>query len=589
MLTASLRFRGPDAERTWANGCVGFGHTMLRTTDEALTERQPCTLDGRVWITADLRIDGRPDLIRQLVGAGRSARITSPDPELVLHAYDVWGETLVDHLIGDFAFAIWDAQRRKLFCVRDHLGVKPFYYAEIGEMFVFSNTVGCIRMCPGVSASLDEEAIADFLLVGCNQNRGTTTFSDIKQLPAGHAMSVSAAGSRQKKFWQIPHPVEVQYQRSTDYVEHFQELLHQAVADRLRTNNAAILMSGGLDSPAVAVHVNETLRTRNSSNGLRALTVTSDMKGPDVDANLASLVATQLGIPLTLLDAGGYKAFKDWFDADMRRPEPQDEPLRALVRDELRWVAAENRVLFTGYDGDTLLMPSRGSHVRNKLKNHRFLSLAHDAFTFLALQRRLPRSRALVALRLKLTHTDDSADYPTWLDPDFESKVAARDRWHATFHVHIPPEYELRAKAYRLWVNPYWNALLTSQDPGVTGINVEWRHPMADIRLIRFCMSLPQVPWCIGKHLIRASMKGRLPSRVLRRPKVPLGFVPMFSSPLEARQLADELATGSGIRRFVLPDIVPRLDTISARGLDWHNIRPYNLANWLRVTAHAQH
>src|SRR5271163_1529243 len=103
-----LAFRGPDAQETWIGGNAGFGHTMLRTTWEAEHERQPCSLDGQIWITADARIDDRRNLIDKLTAEGRHVVSTAPDVELILHAYEVWSQNCIDHLLGDFAFAIWD-------------------------------------------------------------------------------------------------------------------------------------------------------------------------------------------------------------------------------------------------------------------------------------------------------------------------------------------------------------------------------------------------------------------------------------------------------------------------------------------------
>ncbi len=154
-MTASLAFRGPDAQVTWADGPVGFGHTLLRTTFESEHEQQPCSLDGQVWITADARIDDRANLIDKLAAHGREASLDVPDVELILHAYHVWGEKCVEHLLGDFAFAIWDGRERRLFCARDHFGVKPFFYAVVGGCFVFSNTLNCVRLHPGVSGRFE--------------------------------------------------------------------------------------------------------------------------------------------------------------------------------------------------------------------------------------------------------------------------------------------------------------------------------------------------------------------------------------------------------------------------------------------------
>src|SRR5262245_60324996 len=100
-MTKCLAFRGPDAQTTWSEGPVGLGHALLRTADESKDEQQPCSLDGNVWITADARVDGRQDLVRALRGRGREVTEAVPDVVLILHAYHVWGEECVQHLLGD--------------------------------------------------------------------------------------------------------------------------------------------------------------------------------------------------------------------------------------------------------------------------------------------------------------------------------------------------------------------------------------------------------------------------------------------------------------------------------------------------------
>src|SRR5206468_123742 len=99
----------------------------------------------------------------------------------LLRAYRTWGEDCVDHLLGDFAFAVWDGPQQRLFCARDHLGVKPFFYACLGQTVVFSNTLDCIRQYSAASEKLNDLAIADFLLFGLNQNPVTTSFADIQR------------------------------------------------------------------------------------------------------------------------------------------------------------------------------------------------------------------------------------------------------------------------------------------------------------------------------------------------------------------------------------------------------------------------
>ena len=146
-----LSFRGPYARDTWTSGPVGMGHTLLRVSRSSVNERQPFTLDGQFSIVADARLDSRSELRERLMAAGRDVRRVAFDAELILHAYALWGEDCVLHLRGDFSFAIWDAQRRTLFCARDHFGIRPFYYAEAEDYFVCSNTLDCVRLHPSVS------------------------------------------------------------------------------------------------------------------------------------------------------------------------------------------------------------------------------------------------------------------------------------------------------------------------------------------------------------------------------------------------------------------------------------------------------
>src|SRR5438552_13183588 len=173
-MTDFMTFRGPDEQRIWVDGNVGFGHTLLRTTFESEHEHQPFTLDGRVWIVADARVDAQADLIAKLASRGEEVERGVPDVELLLRAYLAWGEDCVDHLLGDFAFAIWDGPKRRLFCARDHLGVKPFFYAASSSCVILSNTLNALRLHPSVSDALNELAIGDFLLFDFNQDAATT-------------------------------------------------------------------------------------------------------------------------------------------------------------------------------------------------------------------------------------------------------------------------------------------------------------------------------------------------------------------------------------------------------------------------------
>ena len=279
-LTAFLDFRGPDARHEWVGGEVGLGHTLLRTS-RLEAEHQPLSLDGEVWITADARIDGQAELRRKLKASCREVPATAHDAALILHAYSVWGEECTGHLIGDFAFAIWDGRRKRLFCARDHFGVKPFFYALVNGCFVFSNTLNCVRAHPRVGSTLNELAIADFLLFERNQDPTTTIYGEVRRLAPAECLTVDATGVKARRYWTLPFEARVQYRAAGEYVERFEELLGLAVADRVRTDRVSFTMSGGMDSAGVAATASARLSSNTSPLALHANTTVYDWLMPD--------------------------------------------------------------------------------------------------------------------------------------------------------------------------------------------------------------------------------------------------------------------------------------------------------------------
>ncbi|HLF31621.1 MAG TPA: hypothetical protein VI566_11415, partial [Xanthomonadales bacterium] len=123
-MQATLAHRGPNGSNVWLDGPAGFGQLMLHTTAESLRERLPWQHpESQLVITADARIDNRSDLSRSLQ-LSDSESSAMPDSQFILAAYMRWGDDCVDHLLGDFAFVIWNPRTRQLFCARDHLGVR---------------------------------------------------------------------------------------------------------------------------------------------------------------------------------------------------------------------------------------------------------------------------------------------------------------------------------------------------------------------------------------------------------------------------------------------------------------------------------
>ena len=342
-MTKFMSFRGPDAQDVWIDGNVGFGHTLLRTNGE----EQTFSFGRDVWITADARIDG-------------AATTDLTDVDQIVRAYETWGEDCVNHLIGDFAFAIWDKRLRRLFCARDHFGVKPFFFARVGNSFLFSNTLNVLRLDRRVSDELNETAIRDYLEFGLNQDLATTTFRDIQRLPAAHTLLLANGSVTTRQYWAPAVKNKIRFRDPQSYVDRFNELLTSATRDRLRTNRVSISMSGGLDSPSLAVIARDLLRQTGRPAVLQAYSTVYDKLIPDEERHYSTVAAASIEVPIHHLSADVYSLFEERQAGDLDQPEPfLLSPLAGQFNDLLRLMAGNARVALTGYDGDALMNEPR--------------------------------------------------------------------------------------------------------------------------------------------------------------------------------------------------------------------------------------
>ncbi len=578
-MTDYLAFRGPDAQETWSQGPVGLGHALLHTVDDTRADSQPLTLDGQVWIVADARVDARGELRGKLRSHGCRDLEEATDAELILQSYLVWGEECVRHLIGDFAFAIWDEPRQRLFAARDHLGVKPFYYARKGNFLIFSNTLNCLRMHPEVSDELNDLAIADFLMFGFNQDPATTSFIDIQRLPPSHSLTWQDGALQFRRYWNLPQEGPLRYRRPTEYVEHFKELLDLAVADRLRTRRVGVFLSGGLDSPIVAAAAKRLLAARGGAFDLRAYSLAYDRLIPDQERHWSSLMAQHLGIPISHLLGDDYGLYEGWEGGALPLPEPYPFPGVGIWADLTAQAASRSRVILTGDGADPLLAPSP-SYVRRLFRSFQWGRLAVEMGRSLLSCRVMPRMGFRTLLRR--LQSRGSHPYPPWLNPDLAARLDLPERWRR-FSREPLPSHPLRPEAIGVLMNRQWQLYFEQvYDPGGSGQAVEVRFPLFDVRLVNFALALPPLPWCVDKFLMREAGRGVLPEAGRRRPKAHLAGTPegaLLRQP--ASRWVDHFTPAPGLARYVRRSAIPPVAGAEDEEKALDNLQPLSINIWL--------
>ena len=584
-MTERLAFRGPDATQFWIRPGAGFCFTLLRTGPAPQSNTQPCTVDGRVWLLGDVRLDGRDDLWRELEQAGESIQEAATDEELILRAWRQWGEQGLAKLLGDFSFALWDETAKQLWCLRDMTGARPFFYASSTDSLCFSNTLDVLRLFPGVSSALDRQFIGDFLINESSLDAWRTVYQDIRRLPPGHFLKHSRGELSVRRCAAFPIEEPLWLKRPADYVERFQCLLESAVVDRLPHNPSAIFLSGGLDSTSVAAVATRIAKRRGTPGLSLAFTADSRPLFDDQESTLASRVATELGLDVKVFFRSSYPPYHEWDAPLFRTPEPVHDPFFSLTRWLYRQVSAHARVAFSGYGGDDVLTGQAWPYLVYLLRHRRFRAIGKTFGGYLLKHRRIPPLRGGFRVRLlrRLGRTNPSLEFPAWLEPRLAKQYCLRDR---CLELQRPPAiaHPLHPIAHTGLSSEVGSNMYELEDASWTDAPVELRAPLLDPRIMRFLLRIPPVPWCMEKELLRQAMNGSLPEEIRRRRKTsspvdPIGWFVKSKvwSPLPLPNLAEE------VREFV--DCAKLRATLeSAAGLYlWVTLRPISLHYWLKA------
>lgn len=525
---AALADAGRGDATVWAEGPAALGHRLTCFTPEDRFERQPLVSRAREFVLAfDGRIDNRGELVRQLaIAADEPARL--PDSALVMRACERWGPGCHDRLVGDFAFALWDPRTGALTLVRSALCGRPLFVHVSRDAVVFASRPRGLFALPQVRRVVDEARLVAYLAM-VRPEPNASFHRDVKRVEPGETMTIDRSGSITSTRWQPDLDRRLVLRHDDDYVAAFRELLDRVVGDHLRSSApVAISMSGGLDSSAVAVHAAGRLR----SHGRRLLAYTEvpaagaqplvpPRRYADETPFAQAIAEMHPTIDLRLVTPETGDLLRD----DERFFATAEMPIRNAVN--RGWVEAINEraagagagVLLTGDHGNlTASWDGRGL-MADLLRERRLRRAVAEARASARAGRARSTPSALVRHGVMPLLGRGPASSP-WeqyalIDPGCaaEHRIAERvaDRERTT---------DLRALRVRVMLALSFGFDMSAGFSDRFG--VEMRAPLADRRIVEFCLALPEDQYARGgrkRLLIRRAMAGRLPALVLDNPR----------------------------------------------------------------------
>jgi asparagine synthase (glutamine-hydrolysing) len=529
-MTAMLKRRGPDADRRWNNGPVGLGHTLLATTPELLIEPQPFEHpETGCVITADVRLDNREELIAAL----DIHRDPVGDAEIILGAYLKWGGDCPNHLLGDFAFAIWDPRHKRVFCARDHSGMRQLYYHhKRGSRFLFATEARAILVLPQVPYHLNQGRIADFLIQELEWIDYTSTFfEDVYRLPPGHCLTATRSSIEIIEYWRPTPRPEPGKLSDDEWREGFLTVFTQATDARLRVPGNALgsMLSGGMDSGSIAAVAKE--RLAGSGKGpLHTYSCTSRAGAShpehiEIDAVSAASLMPELAPTLIYAES-----IPDHLGAMVSGFEEPFDGQCILLKSIYRAAAADGRrVVLDGAAGDVVL--DEGSCITRLIRSGRLITAMRN----IAGEKHFWESESIL--------DDTYHRFRSALAPDFVKRQVRKHRRRNLEEI-IQPTLISRRFAEQVdvvdrmgrmrqifpqdWNPDYAVERCDIIRPNMTGgreryarlaacFGVEASDPFMDKRVIDYCSRLPAAlrlrnGW--RKIILRDLMVGRLPDTV---------------------------------------------------------------------------
>ncbi|WP_136799772.1 asparagine synthase-related protein [Desulfosediminicola ganghwensis] len=519
----------PDDKGVWCNGSAALAHAMLWNTPESKLERLPDTL-GQLVITMDARLDNRQELADLLnIKAHPLSQVT--DSSLILVAYERWGEDCPKYLLGDFAFVIWDRSKEKIFCARDHLGMKQIYYHLTDKLFVCSNDLKTLEQHPDIPGDICDEAVANYFVHSELRHPTLTFFKRITKLEPAHFLSVTAGEIRTKRYWRPEDAPRVKFEDAETYAGKLRELLQLAVEARLRSDYPITShLSGGLDSSTIAVIAARKLGERGEKllafNWLHEPTEADD---PDhYEWANSRTIAEQEGIMHSYVSLSAEDIFRF-----LRTDSIADgDSARFWYEYQIHTAAQEigSRTLLSGWGGDELATYYGEAYYSDLLCQGRIFTLLKEVGQIAAKQKGNSARRLagnlyhLVLLPLtprslyRFMPRNQCPGKPSFpfVNKDFLPLVIREAKKEAVLT--MQPQPTIRRHMLANLKNGHIQSRVESWHAAALKNRLEYSYPLLDKRIVEFILGVPGqyfVDDYRTRYLFRQAAKGLMPDSIL--------------------------------------------------------------------------
>ncbi|TMQ25479.1 MAG: asparagine synthase (glutamine-hydrolyzing) [Candidatus Rokuibacteriota bacterium] len=510
----AMRHRGPDDEGVFVADGVGLGHRRLSIIDLSGGHQPMANPDETVWITYNGEVYNFQELREELEARGLGFR-TKSDTEVIVRGYEAYGDAVVERLRGMFAFAMWDARRRRLLLARDPLGIKPLYYTQTADgFFLFASEIRALLTWPGVRAEVDLDALWDYL--GQRYVPGPRTiFKGIAKLPAGHVAVVSGGEVTLRRYWDVP--LDGETWSEAECVGAFRDLVTDSVRRELVSDvPLGVFLSGGLDSTAVTA-----LMASMVSDPVRTFCVGYGGEQGVNERPYARLAAERLGTVHREVEVGLEEFWQLLPQAVAAMEEPVAEAPSVSLLQLSRFTREHVTVVLSGEGADENL---GGYGIYRHLLRARPLRWLGTAGPLADLYGSHRAARALERIRQGIAeYRGVSAIFTRHererllgrREPAVDSAAVHHERSRR-----LSPLQRMLYYDQKVWLP---DDLLVKADKMTMAASLELRVPFLDHRVVEWAWRVPsslKIRGGVGKVLLRQAFADVVPAPILERAKV---------------------------------------------------------------------